>query len=219
VQYGVSVGFENGKLVRVSLAAQAASGNTEVNTFHYDLQDGPLGDDNDPQSLADAFRDDVRSHFAALFDSGWTIQPVNVIQEIDPLNPTGPRSQWTAGDGTPGTKTTASSPLAPAHVAVATLHTGYAGKRHRGRVFLGGNFGEADLDFRTWQAGQLALWQALLDAIPRQPDLAPPGSQAVAHWCVYSRTQRAQSLDPYAPAVTSVTLHNALHWLRSRERI
>jgi len=213
------MGFENGKLVRVSMIAQAASGNTEVNTFHYDLIDGPLGDDNSPQSLADAFRDDVRPHFAALYDAGWTIRPVAVIEEIDPQDPTAPRSQWTSGNGIPGTKTSSSNPLAPAHVAVATLSTGFAGKRHRGRVFLGGNFGETDLDFRTWQAAQLALWQAYLDAIPRQPDLAGPGSQAVAHWAVYSRTQRAQDLDPYAPAVTAVTLHNSLHWLRSRERI
>jgi len=213
------VGFENGKLLRVALIATAASGNTEVNTFHYDLVDEPLEPENDPQTLADVFRDDVRDDFAALYDPGWIIQPVQVIQEKDPQNPTAARSQWASGDAIAGTKTAATAPLAPAHCAVASLKTGLAGRRARGRMFLGGNFDESDLTFRTWQSAQLARWQTLLDAIPRQPDIQSGTSSSTARWCVYSRTQRAADLDPYAPAITVVSLSNQLHWLRSRELI
>jgi hypothetical protein len=39
----------------------------------------------------------------------------------------------------------------------------------------------------------------------------------VAKWSVYSRTQRAQDLDPYLSPIGSYSLPNRVHWLRSRD--
>ena len=61
-------------------------------------------------------------------------------------------------------------------------------------AFLGGSLAEADQNNGTWQSGILGIWQAFLDAIPREPDIAPALSTSTADWCVYSRTQRAANL-------------------------
>lgn len=213
------VGFENGKLVRVVMRAVAPSGNSEVNTFHYDLVDAFGFDPNDPQLLADYFRDNVSPKFRALYDVGWTIQPVLVVEEKDPQNPLAPRSEWVSGSGGAGTRTVSGDALAPGHCGVNTFHTAHIGKRFRGRTFLGGTKSEADLIFRTWQTTLVTLWEQYINAIPVQPDIVAGISDSTAKLCVYSRTQRAQDLDPYASAVTGHTVSSALHWLRSRQAI
>jgi hypothetical protein len=172
---------------------------------------------NDPQSLADAFRDDVIPLVAALFDSGWTIFPVVVQEEKDPLHPLDPRSEWTSGSPTAGTRTGVGDILPTAACPVASLLTANIGRRARGRMFLLGPISEGDQAAGTIGSTQLVKWQDYLDAIPHQPDLATGTSDSVAHWCVYSRANRAANQDPYAPAVTSAVLHNKVHWLRSRE--
>lgn len=217
--YTGNVGFENGKLVRCSLSAQHSNGATQVNTLHYDLIDVgvTLGDENDPQSLADTLWDDLHVPYAALFDSGWSIQPIVVVQEKDPQNPALPRSEWVSGTPTPGTYTTPGDTLPDACTSVAKLSTANIGRRHTGRMFLGGSLREADQNGGVFNSTALARFQAVLDAIPRQPDIAPPLSTAEAHWCVYSRTQRAVDADPYASWITSVTLRSQVRWLRSRQ--
>lgn len=213
------MGFENGKLLRVALKAQHVSGRTNVNTYHYDLDDGLVpAEANDPQLLADAFRDDVVPLYKTLFDPGWSIGPVEVQMERDPLNPFAPRQAWTSGGPVVGTRTTPGESLPGACTSVTTLLTEHIGRRFRGRHFLSGTTLELDQNAGTWQSGIIALWQAYLDVIPREPDIAPPLSTATAKWCVYSRTQRAANLDPYASAITGTNLRAQVHWLRSRER-
>lgn len=211
------MGFENGKLVRVVLRASHPSQGDQVNVLHYDLIDQDLQGANDPQSLADAFRDDVMPKVEALYVPAWSIQPVEVVMERDPLNPNAPRSAWTSGVVTAGTRVTSAQWLPAQCCAVASLRTANIGRRARGRMFLGGTLTEADMTDAAWDPTMTALWQALLDAIPRQPDISPPGSESTANWCVYSRTQRAANLDPYAPHVQQVLLSNEVHWLRSRQ--
>jgi len=210
------MGFENGKLLRVTLEAKGGP-LAHVTTLHYDLQDvGVSADANDPQSLADTFRDDVLDHYALMFTSFYTIQPVTVIMEKDPLNPTQTRDGWISGADRPGIRTVGTEGLPVQMCAVASLKTGHIGRRARGRSFLGGSLVEGDQDNGVWQSGILGIWQAFLDSIPRQPDIAAPLSLSRANWCVYSRTQRAANLDPYAPAIEAVSLGTAVHWLRSR---
>jgi hypothetical protein len=214
------MGFENGKLVRVSLVAQAGE-KLQVNTFHYDLIDAIGQTPNDPQSLADLFVSAVRPHFAALYTGGWSILPVVVLQEKDPQNPNAGRQEWSSGLPIPGTRTGSGADALPlAMCATATIHTEHVGRRHRGRLFLGGSVTESDQASGIWDdtSGILSLWQALLNAIPMQPDLsAEIGGDVVAHWCVYSRTQRGADFDPYASKVIGTTLHTKVHWLRSRD--
>lgn len=214
------MGFENGRLVRVVLKATNPSQNTSVNVLHYDLDDGGVPGDtpNDPQSLADAFRDDVRPAFAALFKSDWSIAPVEVQEERDPQAPYAPRSAWASGSNTPGTKSVFSDLLPSAITMVATLLTANVGRRFRGRIFIPGSWAESDQDNGQFNSTAFTLADAYLSAIPREPDLAEGASGAVARWCVYSRTQRAANLDPYANAVTDVNRRTAVHWLRSRQR-
>jgi hypothetical protein len=212
------VGFENGHLLRVVLQAQVGA-DSQVMVLHYDLQNATAGNDNDPQQLADDFRDDVVPAFAALYNSAWTIPPVLIEDEKDPLNPTDPRSSWSSGTTGAGTKTgTATEQLPRACCAVATLKTDNIGRRHTGRIFLGGTTLEGDQNAGNWTgSGIVSLWDALLAAIPREPDIAAGVSDATAKWCVYSRTQRAANLDPYASAINAVVRRGPVHWLRSRE--
>ncbi len=208
-------------LVRVVVAASFGGGpNKHVNVFHYDLQDRtvPGTDNNDPQLLADAFRDDVIPLVQLNFDSGWTIQPVVVQQELDPRNTTALRSAWTSGSAVAGTRTGVGDILPVACCPVASLHTAHIGRRARGRTFIIGPLSESDQNAGTIGSSQLVRYQNYMDAIPRQPDIAPGGgvTDAVCNWVVYSRTQRAQTPSGYANAVTDATVSNQVHFLRSR---
>src|SRR3954463_3246244 len=161
------MGFENGKLVRVVVrAVENATGDQQVNTFHYDLEDSavPGNAANDPQSLADFFRDNVIAPFRAFYIAGWTIQPVIVAQEKDPQNPNAARSEWVSGSALAGTRAAQTDYLPKASTAVASLSTNHIGKRYRGRTFLGGSVSEADQSAGVWQSGITTLWTAYLNA-------------------------------------------------------
>src|SRR5690349_6858349 len=190
-------------LVRVTLKATLGD-RTEVNTFHYDLVNvGAGADDNDPQSLADTFRDDVRPAWAQIYRPRWTIEPVEVVQEKDPQNPTAPRSSWTSGSAIAGTSSGSDQLLPSAMCIVAKLTTEHVGRRFRGRNFFGGDRGEGEQNDGVWDSSIITyIDEDLLGVVPQQPDISPPLSSSTARWCVYSRTQRAQDLDPYASAVT-----------------
>ncbi len=214
------MGFENGRLVRVVVrAVENATGDQQVNTFHYDLVDDPIpgNPDNDPQQLADTFRDSVIPAFKAMYISSWTIQPVVVAEELDPQNLLAARSEWVSGTAAAGTRSAQTDYLPKAACAVASLTTAHIGKRFRGRCFLGGSVSEADQSNGVWQSGITTLWNAYLAAIPRAPDIATGVSGAVANWGIYSRTNRAADVDPYISAVVNATLRTQFRWLRSRE--
>jgi hypothetical protein len=100
---------------------------------------------------------------------------------------------------------------------VVSLATTHIGKRYRGRTFLGGSVSEADQSAGVWQSGITTLWNAYMATIPLQPDIAFGPSASTATWVVYSRTQRAEGLNPYASPVVSKTLRTQFRWLRSRE--
>lgn len=212
------MGFENGKLLRVAVTAlHVSDGDRQVNTFHYDLKDDTLQPPNEPQTLADLFRDNVIPTYRAIYDNSWTIQPVVITEEIDPQNPTAARAQWTSGSELAGTHTVGGDALPRAMCGVVTLRTGSVGKRYRGRLFLGGSLGESDQSAGTWLTSINTLWNALVTAIPRQPDLATGVSTSTANWCVYSRRQRQENQDPYASAIESTFLRSQPHWLRTRQ--
>jgi hypothetical protein len=220
VAYGTFVGFENGKLVRVVMrAVENSTGDSQVNTLHYDLVDSAIPGEppNDPQSLADVFRDVVVPTFRAMYTASWTIQPVLVAQELDPQNPLAARSEWLSGAPLAGLRGAPTDLLPKASCAVAALTTTHIGKRYRGRMFLGGSMGEIDQSAGVWQASFIAIWNAYLAAIPRQPDIATGASLSVANWGVYSRTNRAADVDPYISPIASVALRTKFRWLRSRE--
>lgn len=196
-------------------AVHDVSGDTQVNTLHYRFHDVVGAAANDAQTLADTLRDAVFLPFAALYSDDWTINPVVVIQERDPLDPTAPRSEWTSGAASFG-DLVGTEDMPRACCAIATLRTNRIGRRSTGRLFLGGSTGEGEQANGVWQGSALTRWQALLDAIPRSPDLASGPSTSEAHWVVYSRTNRAAAVANYAADITAPQLRTAVHWLRSR---
>jgi hypothetical protein len=209
------MGFENGRLVRVVVKATKGT-DSQVNVFHYDVQN-TVGDGS-MQDLADRFRDDVVPKFKILYDASWSIQPVVVEDEKDPQNPTDPRQAWVSGAATPGTSFAAGDLLPRAACVVVTLRTDHIGRRFTGRAFISGITNEAKQNAGIWDSSWLGLVNDYVAAIPRNPDVfAAPDNDGNCFWCVYSRTQRAQSLDPYASAITSTQTHDVVHWLRSRE--
>jgi hypothetical protein len=212
----VLVAFDNGQLVRVALSAKRGDNYVDVTTLHYSLDDGADFTHNSAQSLADTFRDNVLASYKALFTNNWTIQPVTVHDEKDPLHPDRLRSAWTSGAPVAGTRASSGDYLHPAVCGVATLRTDHIGRRYRGRMFMPGGLLEGDINDLAFNGSINGLWATFLAAIPRQPDIAPPLSNATAHWCVYSRTNRAAGVATYAEKITSVDLHTSIHWLRSR---
>lgn len=213
------MGFENGHLARASLVASDGI-NEVVNTLHYDLVGNALDDAPSLQNLADRLAAVLMGPWAALFHSEWTISPVTVMDEQDPQNLTAPRSGAISGTPTTGTgglvSTDNTAPLE--ECVVATLHTALIGRRHRGRIFLPPIFDENATSAGLLASGKRSQYVTFLDAIPHEPDIITGASTATAKWCVYSKTQRAANLDPYASAIVSYTLHDRLRWLRSRGR-
>lgn len=214
------MGFENGHLLRVTLKAVGAGGQEQVNTFHYDLIDATGGlENNNPQDLADRFRDDVRPLWQAQLPGDWTLDPVHVVDEFDPQNPTAARSAWDSGSPIAGTLSSGSDFLPPGCCPLATLRTDRIGRRFTGRIFLMGLYNEGSQNGGLWVSGFVSgVLQPMLDAIPVEPDIAGGGglSDASANWCVYSRTQRAANADPYASHITAPTLRSQVHFLRPR---
>jgi len=203
------------RIVRVIMRATRGA-EQQVNTLHYRLHEVSVGESNDVQALADFFRDNVMTPFRLLYRPDWTIMPVVVQDELDPLAPNDPRSGWTSGTAAAGTATADADYLPDAVCVVGTLVTDLIGRRHRGRIFIGGSWGESDQSNGGWNAGAIARAKAYTDAIPREPDISG-FSTATADWCVYSRTNRAQSIPSYSADITDVILHNPVRWLRSRQ--
>ena len=209
------MGFENGRLVKVIVRATDGV-DQQVATFHYDLIDDVAEPANNPQQLADDFRDDVIPGWLILFTPAWSFDPVEVVEELDPLNPTDPRESWVSGSSTPGTNDGGNQLLPRGICGLVSLKTAHIGRRFRGRWFLMGQFDEVGQNGGVWSGGVIGVMDDLIASIPREPDLADGVSTSTARWCIYSRTQRAANADPYASAVTDAIRRDQLHYLRSR---
>jgi hypothetical protein len=210
------VGFENGSVLRVTLRALNGA-EEQVNTYHYDIED-PSWDANnvDPQALADRFRDDVVPAFKALYSDSWFVQPVIVTEEKDPQNPTATRRQWNSGSPVAGTYSPGADLLPHQMCVVVTNKSDHIGRRYTGRNFYGGALTETQQNNGVWGSGWTDLVQAVVDAIPKQPDLDVGYGWGSARYSVYSRTQRAANADPYLSEITSSLVRSSVHWLRRR---
>jgi hypothetical protein len=204
--------WDGGRLTRCVFEAQhKASLTLNVNVLHYFFTNGS----DDPQILADTLRDDVLPSFKALYSNEWTVSAVEVVDEKDPLNPGTALTGVSSGSPGDGTRSRSGDKAPRAECAVVTLGTGFHGRRFRGRLFLGGDIRQADDADGVWLSGQKTVWQTFIDAIPLAPTDALWAGDV--EWVVYSRTQRAATLTPFASAVTTKTLRDSVHWLRSRE--
>lgn len=208
--------FENGKVCRVVLRATAGT-YEHVNVLHYDLNDAGLSTGtNNPQTLADFFRDNVQGVYTQLFTSNWTIDPIKVEEEIDPLDKFAPRSSWLSGTSRPGTKVITGDQLPAGLVVLVALKSNTLGRRYNGRMWLGGPTSEADQINGQWQSSLLSVCSEIVANIPRQPDISEGPSGASCDWSIYSRTARAQSSGHYLAHGITPTVSDRVHWLRSR---
>jgi hypothetical protein len=211
--------FEDGTILRVSMkAVHGIDGDSQVNTFHYDAVDNLGGENTDGQKLADHFRDQVMPAMQVLYTPQWTIEPVIVMEERDPLNQFLPRREWQGGLQLVGTRTTAADLLPRAVCVVVTLRTASVGRRRTGRTFVGSSFDESDQSTGQWATGT-GHWNSILaymGAIPPSVPVGEGGATVTANWVIYSRTQRAQNLGNYTTPVTTWAPRTQVHWLRSR---
>lgn len=208
--------FGTDRILRVVLRATSAT-DQQVTTLHYVFQDTDTSAVNEPQPLADAIAAAVLPSYRALYISSWTIQPVEVVDELDPLDPPAARSAWTSGVAAAGTLAATSDYLPAACCLIASLQTDQIGRRHRGRIFVGGSWGEIDQTNGLWNATAIARAKTFTDAIPHTPVAAAAGSTSTCRWVVYSRTaRRLADADYYAP-VQTVVHKSPVHWLRSRQ--
>lgn len=211
------MGFENGHLLRCTFSAIGPGANEQVMTLHYDLENATAEPANDPQTLADRLRDDVRSLLIAQLNGDWSVQPVQIVDEIDPQNPTAPRSSWQSGTVTSGTLSSSSDFLPPGCAPIIRLKSDRIGRRFNGRCWLLGTYNEGSQNGGSWVSGVISgILQPIADAIPVQPDIAEGESTSTANLCIYSRTQRAANLDPYASHVTAKQVVGLVHFLRRR---
>jgi hypothetical protein len=211
------MGFENGSLARVVLRAELAS-NSITTVLHYDLQHALLEPAPSLQALADRIRDDVIPAWRACIIPDWTIQPVEVIDELDPLHPDANRTSVTSGSPQAGLRLAApSAEIVPIEMCgMATLHTGRIGRSFRGRIFMPPLWSDNSMSDGVLSGAQFVNYQGLVASIPLEPDIVTGGGTGTANLCVYSRTRRALNHDPYAQHVTSISLANTVRWLRSR---
>jgi hypothetical protein len=212
--------FESGWLARVTFRATRGADEV-VNTLHYDNDDSSTVFSTSMQELADRLRDDLMDGYRFFFPTDWTIEPVVVTQEKDPQDPDAAREQVTAGPGGAGTGTwTATGDQLPIEMcAMGSERTAKIGRSFRGRIFLPPGWVEGQLTTPgVWLDGATYFehCEDWLGSIPLEPDLVTGPSGARCRLCVYSRTRRARDQDPYAEAVTSITLANTVRWLRSR---
>lgn len=210
--------WETGRTLRVVLKAHAGT-EEQVNVLHYDANDGGVANigANNPQSLADFFRDNVMNLVAANFTAGWSIDPVIVEEELDPKNPTAPRQAWTSGGILQGGKVASSDVLPSALCVVYRLDSDRIGRRYNGRLFAMGSRHEADQAAGSWTTTYLTDQGRYVNAIPHQPDISGPGSEATCNWAVYSRTNRSQGISTYLAHIQTPIVRSRLHWLRSRD--
>lgn len=209
--------FGNGHLARAVL--RATQGDAQiVTTLHYDLAGNVAQVPPSLQALADRLRDDLLAKFAACFIPSWIVQPIEVFDEKDPVNPLALRDSASAGAALAGTRLAPpSGEVIPIQMCcMATLRTQHIGRSFRGRMFTPPLWSDAQIDGGVATGAQFANFQALVDAIPLQPDLVTGTIQGTANLCIYSRTRRALNAANYAEHVTSITLANTVRWLRSR---
>lgn len=215
--YDVHMGFESGHIARVVLRATNGA-NEIVSTLHYDLTGNALDDAPSLQNLADRIRDALVPAWKACIIPSWTVQPVEVIDEKDPLHPDALRSAVASGTAAAGTRLAPpSGEVLPIEACgMLTLRTDHIGRSFRGRMFLPPVWSDASIDNGVLAGSQFTNYGAVRTAIPLAPDVVTGPSTATAHLCIYSRTRRARSASDYAAHVSSITLDNTVRWLRSR---
>lgn len=211
------MGFENGHIARVVLRAELGS-NSIVSVLHYDLEANLVEALPSLQALANRIRDAVIPAWRACIIPDWLVQPVEVIDERDPLHPDANRTSVTAGTPQAGTRLAPpAGEVVPIQMCgMATLRTGRIGRSFRGRMFLPPVWSDNSIDGGVLAGAQFVNYQGLVASIPLQPDLVTGAGAGTANLCVYSRTRRALNHDPYAQHVTAITLDNTVRWLRSR---
>lgn len=167
---------------------------------------GTLNDNPLTQTIVDRVANLMRDGLKPFWDSGWTVGPVHVVENV-----AGDMFVWdnTATEaGTNGAAVYAS----PAVSLVVSKVTGLLGKAHRGRFYLPGiqesNVDEAGII----DAGAVTAYQAIIDAFKT----SVVGDGAIGNLCLFH--DESSPGDHSADVITSLLVRNVVGNMRPRQR-
>jgi hypothetical protein len=200
------------RIYRATIKATYGDNALAMPSFHYQTDVPPLGDEPDPQDVADA----LWSHWgsAALAALGDVhVASLLVTEEVLPpdIGVAGEHTVNLNGTMAAGTGTAAPDGL----TVVLNRHTGTRSRSSRGWTLWPGPSNNSYLNHNVYTAGALAAYNALAALLDDSMDL---GSITPTHLnpVVYSKTRRQREEEPWTFRVTSVTVNSVPHWLRSR---
>lgn len=193
-----------------------ANGQQHVHTLHFRENVATSGSPEDV--LIDDWQGACRTAYRNLFQADNTPVLVIVAARVAAAGALPvPVERAEAGATQVGTRTVAGDSLPPWLACVNTVRTGLAGRRHRGRYFLGG-LREADQDGGVLNSTYIALAQAYADTLKGR--FMPPSSISNFGLGVFSRLTwnggAGGLINSFTPATTIVP-RNLVASMRSRK--
>ena len=208
------------QLYRAAYVSTHSSGVRYVNTFHVVArsQEFTTGDES-AAGVRDALHTALTTKYRALLGTDVQVETIVVREELAPGDTTPPDEASTTIN-LAGTFALTTDRNPPALCTLATFYTNAAVRSGHGRMFLPSSPQPADLDTNgSWQTNR-AYWTTTLPAFLNELKAEhTTGNQGAGHTLsqvVYSRTRRAAA-DPFHYFdVTSYTVRQLAHFLRSR---
>jgi hypothetical protein len=182
-------------------------------SLHYQTDVPPLGDEPDPNDVADGIWTLLGSAALAAMPGEVHCDELVVTEEVLPPD-VGVAGAHTVGlNGTLPGGTGAELPDGIA--AIVNLHTGTRSRSSRGWTIWPGPSSSSHVDHNTFTGAYLSAILAFAALLDDSFDL---GSVTPTHVnpVVYSKTRRQREEDPYTFRVTSASVNRTTHWLRSR---
>jgi len=200
------------RVYRATLKCSYADGTLVEPSLHYQTDLPPLGDEPDPDDVANGIYGVVGSAFLNATFNQITFNDLVVVEQTIPpaIGATGLKHV-----GLAGSFSAAAEDLPRELVGLVSIHSSTASRSARGHLFLPGAGDKSKLASRAWTSGTLANWQAFADLLDNSFDL---GSITPTHVnpVVYSRTRHLRSQTPYTFRVISATAKSKPSYLRSR---
>ncbi len=198
-------------------------GQQHIHTMHLRSTTHPdavaLGETAYQQRLIDDWQSACRTAYRAIFytnDNPTESYQVRKVCGTLPL-PAGVDEAETTGN-IAGTRSSVSEPAAPWLSTVTTIRSGLAGRRYRGRNFLGG-LEEQDIVGATVQSGRIGLQATYFSALMTL-FVSPASGEPIGRWFVHSRLlakQQGMQCQNAGADVTSYQNRSDLASMRSRK--
>jgi hypothetical protein len=194
-------------------AKVTSTGALVMPSFHYKTDPPPLGDEPNPNDVADALWSHFGTAALACMDSGISVQELILTEEV--LSPDiGTSGVHTVGAN--GTRSTGAGHAVPRGITqVLDRHTGVRSRSSRGWTMWPGPLGSDDIAGNLFASGWDTAIDALCALLDDHLDIGTVTTTRVTP-IVYSKTRRQRAENPYTFDVTTVTANRVPSWLRSR---